>query len=90
MTNVTGPQQLQTSTNISDAQPEPEFRGGTTQPFFSILEHHPIRHVDETHGYVGHVAGPYEERDEKLPNMTAAIDLVVICICILLSDYSIP
>lgn len=78
VTIVTGSQQLQTSTKSSDTKPKPEFRGGATQSLFAILERHAICYIDETRSYVGHVAGPYEECDEELPDMTAAIDLVAI------------
>jgi len=70
---VIGLQQLQTSTNGSNTEPKLQFRGRTTQPLFAILECHAVDHIDETRGYVEYAAGPYEECDERLSDMTAAI-----------------
>jgi hypothetical protein len=74
--NVAGLQQLQKSPNISDTESKSEFRRRTAQPFFAIFECHTFLHADETRGYVGHAAGPHEERNEKLSDVTAAINLV--------------
>ena len=71
--SVTGLQQLQTSTNSSNTESKPQFRGRTTQSLFTIFERHAVNYTDETRGYVEYAAGPYEECDEKLSDMTAAI-----------------
>ena len=78
VTSVTGLQQLQTSTNGSDTEPQPECGRGAAQSLFAVFERNAICYAGETRGYVGHAAGPYEECDEKLPDMTAAIDLVTV------------
>lgn len=73
-------QQLQTSTYSSDTESKLEFRGRTAQSFFAIFEHHAVYYIEEIRGNVGYATGSYEECDEKLSDMTAAIDLVYICI----------
>lgn len=70
-------QQLQKGTNSSDTESQFEHRRGTAQSLFAIFEHHTICYVDETRGHAGHAAGPNEERDEKLSDMTVAMNLLV-------------
>lgn len=76
--NITGLQQLQTSTNTPDTESKPEFRRRTTQSFLAIFERHAFYYIEETRGNVGYASGPYEKCDEKLSDMTAAINLVAI------------
>jgi len=71
-------QQLQTSADSSDTEPQLEFRRRTTQSFFAIFERHAIYYIEEICGDVGYAAGPHEECDEKLSDVTTAIDLVAI------------
>lgn len=76
--NVTGSQQLQTSADSPDTESKLKFRRRTTQSFFTIYERHAFHYIEETRGNVGYAPGPYEECDEKLSDMTAAINLVAI------------
>lgn len=76
--NIAGLWQLQTSTNSPNTEPKPQFRRRTTQPFFAIFKCHTFYYVEETCGNVGYAAGSYEERDEKLSDVTAAANLVAI------------
>lgn len=76
--NVTGLQQLQTSTDSPDSESKLEFRRRTAQSLFAISERHAFHYIEETRGNVGYAPGPYEECDEKLSDMTAAINLVAI------------
>ena len=78
MTGVTALQQLQASTNGSDPESQPQCGRGTTQSLFAVFERHAVCYVGETRGYFRHVAGPYEECDEELSDMTTAIDLVAL------------
>jgi len=76
--NVTGLQQLQAGTDSPDTESKLEFCRRTTQSLFAISERHAFYHIEETRGNVGYAPGPYEECDEKLSDMTAAINLVAI------------
>ena len=75
--NIAGLQPLQASTNSSNTESKLEYHRRTPQSFFAVFECHAV-HYEETRGDVGYAAGHYEECNEKLSDMIAAINLVAI------------